>query len=1250
GALIASGVLTFEGALQAVSARGKEMRDLKVDDPGKMASVSAGLDKVEEVLKGIDGYVIAANKNCYVQTVIAGENDPMEEAVKRFKKEGIEAVFIPVSHAFHSSVVAPAKEPLRRFLSKLDISTPTIPLLSNVTADYYPMEGTQEEIKEQVLDLLKEQVASSVEWMAQIKRARKDGCNVFIEVGPKRALSSFAYNILEDEVKAGKAFPLLSNHPKKGGIATFNEMVGSLWSLGFDLKFHDLDDETYYNSDFSHAFDGFVKEREIRTQKPMTSIEPAPASRAEMVAPGKDADPGFASFLKENSNALNDFLSAVYKKLPNGAPALEEIRDDVDLSGSGITPPTRKGVEVVITGAAMGLPGKFKSVFSEDNLNLLVSGRNLIEKIEPEYIPRFIEKNIVRLDKKADGSAEMIKLDNGEKVAHLAGMLGDFDLGKEFDIPEDLVKHLDITTRLAFASGLLALKDAGIPLVRRYSQTSTGSFLPESWELPLEMQEDTGIVFATAFPGHDMLFGQIAKHMEMKISKARGEERERLYGHLKKVVTGTELEGELEGWYEEALKDPQAEYQFPRHFMFIVLAMGHSQFAQFLKAKGPNTQVNSACASSTLAVAIGQDWIQAGRCKRVLVLGADDPSSDNSLEWLGSSLLSLGALTTESDVTKAALPFDRRRKGMIIGSGAAALVLEAEEEPRRRGMNPLVEILGTHIGNSAFHGSRLDVAHIARSMDRFMLRIERETGIKREEIADDLIFMSHETYTPARGGSSAAEVESLRRTFGDRFRDILIMNTKGFTGHAFGACMEDPALIKALETGKSIPIANLNPSEVDKQFEGLQLSTGGTHNRKYGLRLAAGFGSQLSFLLVKRPDVEGRYISSETYQKWLDSIATTSPAQREDHPNVLRLKDQGIGNLIKHRAILRGSSAIGYEKETVAMGEDPEFNRIREEVIRIVAEKTGFEGSMLDIDSDMENELGFDTVKQVELFAAARIHFDLPKDEGVNLREYPTLRHFIEYIMIKSGSADIKAPAPALSEEKEVEEVVIRTGWEMVKEKVIAIVAEKTGYPEDMLELDLDLEADLGIDTVKQVELFGMARTEFDLPRDESVNLSEMPTLRHIIDYVVEGSGITDEVQASTAAPAAVNVPMGEGHPHWDTIRDSIVKIVAEKTGYPEDMLELDLDLEADLGIDTVKQVELFGMARTEFDLPRDESVNLSEMPTLRHIVDYVVAGVKYDAPQAAEVPMGEGHPHWDTIRDSIVKIVAEKTGYPEDM
>ena len=72
----------------------------------------------------------------------------------------------------------------------------------------------------------------------------------------------------------------------------------------------------------------------------------------------------------------------------------------------------------------------------------------------------------------------------------------------------------------------------------------------------------------------------------------------------------------------------------------------------------------------------------------------------------------------------------------------------------------------------------------------------------------------------------------------------------------------------------------------------------------------------------------------------------------------------------------------------------------------------------------------------------------------------------------------------------------------------MAIVAEMTGYPAELLDLDLDLEADLGVDTVKQAEVFAAVRERFNVERDENLQLRDFPTLTHVIGWVRDKTGI----------------------------------------------------------------------------------------------------------------------------------------------
>ena len=248
-------------------------------------------------------------------------------------------------------------------------------------------------------------------------------------------------------------------------------------------------------------------------------------------------------------------------------------------------------------------------------------------------------------------------------------------------------------------------------------------------------------------------------------------------------------------------------------------------------------------------MALAEDWIRGGRCKRVIVLSADNVTSDHMMEWIGAGFLASGAAATDENPKDAATPFDRRRHGMIAGMGAAALVIETADAMRARGLQPIAEVLGSVTANSAFHGTRLDIDHIAGVMEKLVARAERRHGISRDQLAPQTMFMSHETYTPARGGSASAEIHALRSVFGDKADQIVISNTKGFTGHAMGAGIEDVVAVKALETGIVPPVPNFK--EVDPELGNLNLSTGGSYPVQYALRLGAGFGSQLAMTLLR---------------------------------------------------------------------------------------------------------------------------------------------------------------------------------------------------------------------------------------------------------------------------------------------------------------------------------------------------------------------------------------------------------------
>jgi NAD(P)-dependent dehydrogenase (short-subunit alcohol dehydrogenase family)/acyl carrier protein len=163
-----------------------------------------------------------------------------------------------------------------------------------------------------------------------------------------------------------------------------------------------------------------------------------------------------------------------------------------------------------------------------------------------------------------------------------------------------------------------------------------------------------------------------------------------------------------------------------------------------------------------------------------------------------------------------------------------------------------------------------------------------------------------------------------------------------------------------------------------------------------------------------------------------------------------------------------------------------------------------------------------------------------------------------------------------------------------------------TGYPPELLDPDLDLEADLGVDTVKQAEVFAAVREEFGVERDPNLQLRDFPTLTHVVGWVRDKTGIAAPSATPAAAPVAAPSEPAAPAAAGDEVVDAVVTIVSEMTGYPPELLDPDLDLEADLGVDTVKQAEVFAAVRERFGVERDPNLQLRDFPTLTHVVGWV--------------------------------------------
>ena len=170
-----------------------------------------------------------------------------------------------------------------------------------------------------------------------------------------------------------------------------------------------------------------------------------------------------------------------------------------------------------------------------------------------------------------------------------------------------------------------------------------------------------------------------------------------------------------------------------------------------------------------------------------------------------------------------------------------------------------------------------------------------------------------------------------------------------------------------------------------------------------------------------------------------------------------------------------------------------------------------------------------------------------------------------------------------------------------IEKTILKIVSELTGYPGEMLGLDMDIEADLGIDSIKRVEI--LSALEEQMPELAKVTpdmMGSLKTLGQICDYLSAGE----------AQPAASGEP-ADAPPQADSrdqaVSQALIAIVSELTGYPGEMLGLDMDIEADLGIDSIKRVEI--LSALEEQMPELAKVTpdmVGSLQTLGQICDYL--------------------------------------------
>ena len=322
-------------------------------------------------------------------------------------------------------------------------------------------------------------------------------------------------------------------------------------------------------------------------------------------------------------------------------------------------------------------------------------------------------------------------------------------------------------------------------------------------------------------------------------------------------------------------------------------------------------------------------------------------------------------------------------------------------------------------------------------------------------------------------------------------------------------------------------------------------------------------------------------------------------------------------------------------------------------LLNVVAEKTGYPVNMLDLEMGLDADLGIDSIKRVEILSALQEQLpDVAEVSSEQIGKIQTLRQIVE--MLGAGRTTTPTStgtsAPVCSG-RPAEPSGVDAG--QVEKVLLGVVAEKTGYPQEMLDLDMGLDADLGIDSIKRVEILSALQNQLPgVPEISSDQLGQIQNLRQIVDFL-SVSVVTPPHQKSaksdTAKPKTAGIDVNQ-------VETVLLQVVSEKTGYPEDMLDLDMGLDADLGIDSIKRVEILSALQNQLpDVPEISSDQLGQIQNLRQIVDFLSVSVVSPRRQPVGVAVPQGasiRPRLDAnqVETVLLQVVSEKTGYPEEM
>ena len=259
---------------------------------------------------------------------------------------------------------------------------------------------------------------------------------------------------------------------------------------------------------------------------------------------------------------------------------------------------------------------------------------------------------------------------------------------------------------------------------------------------------------------------------------------------------------------------------------------------------------------------------------------------------------------------------------------------------------------------------------------------------------------------------------------------------------------------------------------------------------------------------------------------------------------------------------------------------------------------------MIEMDADLEADLGIDSIKKAQLFGEVGSQFSIAPRDDLSLDDFPTLQHVIDFLVAELDSEAQQANVS--TEETPGAPTPEPTSWTQPDK-----VESRLTHPEFERSIESpDNRSGNGYeggnghhhnDRVPAVAATAAAKITQPKPEFASAETA-----------VTTGDRINDRPESEKSV-----LPAEQRSVDVEEIRQVLVDFVIEQTGYPDDMIEMDVDLEADLGIDSIKKAQLFGEVGSRFAIAPRDDLSLDDFPTLQHVIDFLVTELGSGAQQA---------------------------------